>query len=117
MNTSTIADFTVAKFDGNGTVVWVQNVNGTATNSFGQARSVAVDNLGNAVAVGMTMNVGTFVGFTVAKFDPDGTLLWQQNLNGTATNSNDQALSARATSCAVESRQRWKRIRPSAVGS
>ena len=76
-----------------GTLLWQQNLNGTA-NGFGDAAlSVAVDNQGNVVAAGTTLNTGTFVDFTVAKFDRDGTLLWQQTLNGTAPNSFDEALS------------------------
>src|SRR5439155_10518096 len=41
-----------------------------------------VDNQGNVVVAGLTWNFGPdfFKHFTVAKFDRDGTLLWQQNL-------------------------------------
>ncbi|PYQ93065.1 MAG: hypothetical protein DMF97_20655, partial [Acidobacteria bacterium] len=84
-------DFTVVKFDRDGTLLWQQNLNGTA-NGFAAADSVAVDNQGNVVAAGVTLNTGTLADFTVAKFDRDGTLLWQQNLNGIA-NSFDEALS------------------------
>jgi hypothetical protein len=45
---------------------------------------LALDNEGNVVAVGGTENSETMIDFTVAKFDPDGYLLWQQNVNGTA---------------------------------
>ena len=45
---------------------------------------MAVDNQGNALAAGRTLNTGAGDDFTVAKFAEDGTLLWQQNLNGTA---------------------------------
>src|SRR6266496_6819473 len=74
-----------------GTLLWQQNLNGGAPNSSDEAFSVAVDDHGNVVAAGSTQNTGTYVDFTVAKFDRDGTLLWQQNLNGTAANSFDQA--------------------------
>jgi uncharacterized delta-60 repeat protein len=83
-NTGTGDDFTVAKFDRDGTLVWQQNLNGTA-NSPDEASSVAVDNQGNVLAAGFTDNTGTGVDFTVAKIDRDGTLLWQQNLNGTVS--------------------------------
>ena len=66
-------------------------LNGTA-NGFDDALSVAVDNEGNVLAAGATVNTGTGTDFTVAKFDRDGTLLWQQTLNGTA-NDFDAALS------------------------
>ena len=83
-NTGTGSDFTVAKFDGNGTLLWQQKLNGTSgANSTDEARAVAVDNLGNVVAAGLTTNTGTGTDFTVAKFDGNGTLLWQQNLSGT----------------------------------
>ena len=66
-----------------GSLLWQQTLNGTEANSFDEARSVAVDNQGNVVAAGRTENTGTAGDFTVAKFDRDGTLLWQQTLNGT----------------------------------
>ena len=36
------------------------------------------------LAAGVTVNTGTGQDFTVAKFAPDGTLLWQRTLDGTA---------------------------------
>ena len=52
-----------------GTLLWQQNLNGTAGNSFGEGLSVAVDNQGNVVAAGITQKSGgTFFDFTVAKF-------------------------------------------------
>jgi hypothetical protein len=85
-------DFTVAKFDRDGTLLWQRALNGTA-NGFDEARSVAVDNQGNAVTAGVTSNNGTSFDFTVAKFDRDGTLLWQQTLNGTANGGSGEAFS------------------------
>jgi outer membrane protein assembly factor BamB len=88
-NTGTgFSDFTVVKFDPNGTLLWQQNLNGTA-NGFDRAQSMALDNQGNVVAAGLTANAATFLDFTVAKFDRDGTLLWRQNLNGTANDNED----------------------------
>ena len=91
LNTGTHTDFTVAKFAEDGNLLWQQNLNGTA-NGFDQALSVAVDNQGNVLAAGGTVNTGTGTDFTVAKFAEDGTLLWQQTRNGTA-NLADQAQS------------------------
>jgi uncharacterized delta-60 repeat protein len=82
VNTGNGADFTVAKFDRDGTLVWQQTLNGTA-NANDVASMVAVDLAGNVSAVGFTQNTGTGADFTVAKFHSDGTLLWQQTLNGT----------------------------------
>jgi uncharacterized delta-60 repeat protein len=81
-NTGTGDDFTVAKFAGDGTLLWEQTLNGTA-NNFDQASSVAVDTQGNVLAAGEIWNTGTDFDFTVAKFASDGTLLWQQTLNAT----------------------------------
>jgi uncharacterized delta-60 repeat protein len=85
-------DFTVAKFERQGTLLWQQNLNGTEADSFDAASAVAVDDHGDVVAAGQTQNTGTGFDFTVAKFDRDGILLWQQNLNGTA-NGADGAFS------------------------
>ena len=90
-NTGTGRDFTVAKFARDGTLLWEQALNGSA-NDADEAYSVAVDNQGNVLAAGYTRNTGTGEDFTVAKFARDGTLLWQQTLNGTA-NAIDVALS------------------------
>ncbi len=79
-NTGTGRDFTVVKFARDGTL-WQQTINGTA-NSADEAWSVAVDTQGNVLAAGYTVNTGTDQDFTVAKFAPDGTLFWQQSING-----------------------------------
>ena len=81
-NTGTGPDFTVVKFARDGTLLWQQTLNGTA-NGGDEALSVAVDTQGNVLAAGSTRNTGTGPDFTVAKFARDGTLLWQQTLNGT----------------------------------
>src|SRR5262249_23008850 len=93
INTGTTVDFTVSKFDPHGTLLWLQNLHGTAISIGARAHSVAVDNLGNVVAAGGTVNIGTDFDFTVAKFGPHGTLLWQRNLNGTANRGFEEALS------------------------
>src|SRR5438093_1403783 len=79
----TFGDFTVAKFDRDGTLLWQKSLNGTA-NATDDGGSVAVDGEGNVVAAGLLYNIGDIVDGSVAKFDRDGTLLWQQTLNGTA---------------------------------
>ena len=66
-NNGTTTDFTVAKFAEDGTLLWQQNLNGTA-NLADYAQSVAVDTRGNVLAAGSTANTGTFTNFTVAKF-------------------------------------------------
>jgi len=66
-----------------GTLLWQQNINGTQLPHPDIADSVVVDNQGNVLAAGSTWNFRS--DFTVAKFAPDGTRLWRQTLNGTAT--------------------------------
>jgi uncharacterized delta-60 repeat protein len=92
LNALTREDFTVVKFDGNGTLLWQQALNGTAANSFDVANSIAVDHRGDVVAAGRTINTGTLSDFTVVKFGGSGTLLWRQDLNGTA-NGDDESFS------------------------
>ena len=55
-------------------------------------------------AAGDTVNTGTGDDFTVAKFDRDGTLLWQQTLNGTANGGE-----VRGVGGGGQSRQRARR--------
>src|SRR5207248_34762 len=85
-------DFTVAKFDSGGGLLWQRSLNGTA-NATDSAQAVAVDGQGNVVAAGFSENTGTGFDFTVAKFRAaDGALLWKGTLNGSA-NGFDQAQS------------------------
>jgi hypothetical protein len=85
-NTGTSADFTVIKLSGaNGTVLWDQRIDGTAVNAFDRALAVAVNASGDVVAAGFTDNINTGLDFTVIKFSgADGTVLWDQRINGTA---------------------------------
>jgi len=84
-NTGTRRDFTVVKFDGSsGAELWRRAINGTANDS-NVANAVAVDEAGNVVAAGRTMNFDTDDDFTVVKFDgSSGAELWRRAINGTA---------------------------------
>jgi hypothetical protein len=75
----------VARFDSNGAFRWSRTLNGSA-NGFDGADSVAVERGGYIIAAGTLDNAGTGTGedFTVARFAPNGALLWQRNLNGSA---------------------------------
>ena len=70
-----------------GTLLWQQTLNGTA-NGDDKAFSVAVDTKGTCSPPASPRIPAPVWDFTVAKFAPDGTLLWRQTLNGTA-NSDD----------------------------
>jgi hypothetical protein len=67
-------DFTVAKFDREGMLLWLQNLSGNAVNSLDFAHSVVVDHQGNVVAAGSTENTRASgdraSDLTVAKFGP-----------------------------------------------
>jgi uncharacterized delta-60 repeat protein len=82
-NRGTGADFTAAKLSPDGALLWQKSLHGTTTGD-AEARGVAVDGQGNIIAAGFTTNAGTGVDLTVAKLDPDGGLLWQKSLHGTA---------------------------------
>ncbi len=88
VKTGTGRDFTVVKFDRDGTLLWQRDLNGTA-NLHDEARAGAVDNHGNIVAAGETATdtVNPKPHFTVAEFDRDGTALWQQQFDGDPVNS------------------------------
>jgi uncharacterized delta-60 repeat protein len=88
------AGFTVIKFTGaDGTELWRQVIFGAAHQG-DFAHAVAVDGAGDIIAAGNTRNSGSLNDdFTVIKFSGvDGTELWRQAIDGSATNSLDQAL-------------------------
>jgi hypothetical protein len=69
-----------------GIQLWQQTLKGPIED---RAVSVAVDTQGNVIAVGTTQVEAlfppglSFSDWIVAKFAPDGTLLWQRTVNGT----------------------------------
>jgi len=80
----------VVKLDGQtGTVRWQHDVDGTA-NSLDEAVAVAVNGVGDVVAVGGTLNTTTRLDFTAVKFDGvSGTELWRRVISGTANGDNE----------------------------
>ena len=74
-NQRTVDDFTVAKFTGDGTLLWQQTL--AAFNDLlsasDAANSVAVDHEGNVLAAGVIQNLSYDDDFTVAKFGTDWT--------------------------------------------
>ena len=90
-------NFTVAKFDRDGTSLWLRILSGCVFCSprggpNDLAKSVAVDTDGNVLAAGVTANPSTGAHFTVVKFAPDGTLLWQQRLNDTVLTHDEASM-------------------------
>ena len=91
-NTDTASDFTVIKFSGaTGAELWRKEVAGT-TRGFDNAASVTVDGSGDVIAAGVLIR--SFRDFTVIKFSgATGVELWRQEIDGTASDFDDQAVS------------------------
>jgi uncharacterized delta-60 repeat protein len=75
-NAGTGRDFTVAKFNSDGALLWKHTLNATADVD-DEAFSVTVDMQGNIVAAGTILDPEAGNTFTVAKYNPDGGLLWK----------------------------------------
>ena len=67
---------------------WVQRYNGPG-NAFDFARSVAVDDSGNAYVTGISQGAGTFDDYLTIKYDPSGEAQWVQRYNGPANEFDD----------------------------
>ena len=83
-NAGTLWDFTVAKFSGaDGSLLWRQDIAGTGNHEVyvDYAASIVVDSIGDVVAAGRTVNAGTDIDFTVAKFSgATGAQLWRYDI-------------------------------------
>ena len=98
-------DSYIAKFDNNGTPLWLKNIYGSSTEN---SKGIAIDNLGNPIVVGhsssFTLTFGTTVlnntGQTdmfLVKYDGSGNVVWGKTSSGSdydygwgiATDSND----------------------------
>src|SRR5262245_15071079 len=88
--------FTVIKYNGvTGAETWSRIINGTIAHSDNSANAITLDGAGNVVVAGVTNQIAgeeggdsSFGDFTVIKFSAaDGTELWRQVINGSATNS------------------------------
>jgi hypothetical protein len=89
-------DVFVSKFDTNGNLVWSKTMGGIA---FEEARSVALDSLGNVLTTGYFFNTGDYdpsaatftLGYTgvnstfISKLDANGNFIWAKALNGSST--------------------------------
>jgi hypothetical protein len=84
--------FYLAKYDTNGTNLWVQPASGSVQ---GYGRSVAVDGAGNVLVCGSFTGTANFGGANtlvcsggadifVAKYDPSGNLIWAKQAGGSA---------------------------------
>ncbi len=92
-------DVFLAKFNQAGALVWAKDLPGLTAQSVAQGAAIAVDSSGNVIVAGTftgTVNFDPNSGSTtftsalggndvfIAKYDPNGNLLWAQNVGGTA---------------------------------
>lgn len=79
-------NFAVTKLSGgNGGQLWQKEINGAGNFSdvFEEANAVAMDEDGSVVVAGVTSNeVANFRDFTVARYQPDGTIQWTKIIDG-----------------------------------
>jgi hypothetical protein len=109
-------DAWVAKYSPEGTLLWTKQL-GSSTNDY--SRGVATDSQGNVLISGIT--AGSLAGSNkgggdawVAKYSPEGTLLWKKQLgssrgddsNGVATDSGGNVFTAGATLGALKGSNR-----------
>ena len=83
-------DWFIAKYDANGSILWAKNAGGTGGDT---AYGVALDNFGGVYVAGFFSGAMTVDGITVtsaglsdiflAKYNPDGTLVWLKRAGGT----------------------------------
>jgi uncharacterized delta-60 repeat protein len=90
-NSGTSADIATVKYNPSGSQLWLNRYNGSA-NSYDEARSIAIDGLGNIYVVGSINNSGTGIDFSIIKYGPAGNQIWIRNYNGPG-NSTDGASS------------------------
>lgn len=72
-NVGTYDDFTVAKWDADGTALWKRSLDGTQ--GYDEVAAVTVDSRDNVVAAGTLTQFGIGL-FSVVKWGPDGNELW-----------------------------------------
>ena len=111
VNTSFATDIFLAKYDPNGNVLWAVQANGSAHD---YVRGLKTDVLGNAYVTGYygsssltfgnqtIQNSGSPNGdLYLAKYDPNGNILWVRNSEGSSNSDGARAVETVATAGAV----------------
>ena len=93
VNASAGMDIFAARYSGDGTTTYFQNLIDGGSNHTDQASAVAVDSSGNLAVAGYVRNAADNKDFRVMKLDAaSGSTLWQYTLNGSG-NADDGAYS------------------------
>ena len=71
-------DYFTVKYDSNGTILWQDIID---IHQFDQAYGVAVDNSNNIIVTGCSGEPFSDYDFLTVKYDPGGTILWQDTLD------------------------------------
>lgn len=82
-------DIALIKYNSNGTPLWVKTVNGSG-NSEDKAWGIVIDNDDNAYITGYTTETSQGTNAYTAKFNTNGSLVWQKSYNGSG-NQSDKA--------------------------
>lgn len=85
--TSGTYDYLTVKYDAAGNFLWKAEYNGTG-NGLDEARSVAIDTIGNVYVTGWS-NAGTHYNIATVKYGPTGTQKWAVVFNGATTGLDD----------------------------
>ncbi len=83
-------NFCIRRIDAIGNTVWTSTLDGTSKGSPDDAVAVALDAQGNVCVAGYVKNKGTSNDIVVAKYTPQGLLLWASYYDGPA-NESDRA--------------------------
>ena len=75
-------DWLLIKYNASGAQQWLQRYNGPA-NSFDDADDILTDSKGNIYVMGASTGIGSSLDYLVMKYDPSGSVIWEQRYNGT----------------------------------
>ena len=79
-------DYITIKYNSAGAQLWAARYNGPG-NGNDIANALALDGAGNTVVTGGSKGASSNIDFATIKYDPNGTPLWTQRLNGTANDT------------------------------